>query len=241
VSADFGPVKRASGLRRLWNALKPPPPVESQEEGLSKEERLRRRRLVLGTVAVLVAAGLGWGIYEYIASAPTRAEKVFEEGMRLMGAGDFKGAEGRFTDAIDIWPRLASAYLQRGLARKNMNQVDAAIDDFQHAISEDSNLGPPHTALGVIYRQRGDLKHAMTEFTLGINLSPDTDAFYQRGQIHESLGEHQQAIDDYDAAIHDQPDAPYVYRARAMSRDALGDHDDAEQDRRTAIRIETGR
>jgi tetratricopeptide (TPR) repeat protein len=119
-----------------------------------------------------------------------------------------------------------------------MNQVDPAKEDFERAIAGDPNLGPAHTALGEIYRERGDLTRAMTEFTAAINITADTDAFYQRGQVHELLGEHQQAIQDYDAAIHDQPDAPYVYRARAMARDAMGDHDEAQQDRRTAIRIE---
>jgi tetratricopeptide (TPR) repeat protein len=242
MSVERVPIKYASGFKRLWNAIKPPPAVESQDQSLSPEERLRRRRLVLGTVAVVVVGAAGWGTYQYIASAPMRAEKVYQDGMRLVGAGDFKGAEDRFTSAISIWPRLASAYLQRGLARKSLNHVDAAIDDFQHAITEDSNLAPAHTALGVIYRERGDLTRAMTELTAAINLgntlSANTDAFYQRGQIYESQGEHQQALQDYDAAIHEEPDAPYVYRARAMTRDAMGDHDDAEQDRREAIRIE---
>jgi len=238
MSVERVPIKHASGLRRLWEAIKPPPAVESQDQSLSPEERLRRRRLVLSTLAIVVVAAASWGIYEYIASAPMRAEKVYQDGMRLFGAGNFKGAEDRFTDAISIWPHLAAAYLQRGLARKNTNQVDAAIDDFQHALTEDANQAPAHTALGVIYRERGDVTQAMKELTAAINLSGDTDAFYQRGQIHESQGEHQLAIQDYDSAIHDQPDAPYVYRARAMSRDAIGDHDAAEEDRREAIRIE---
>jgi tetratricopeptide (TPR) repeat protein len=238
MSVERVPIKHASGLRRLWNAIKPPPAVESQDQSVSPEVRLRRRRLVLGTVAVVVVGAAGWGTYQYIESAPMRADKVFQDGMRLFGAGDFKGAEDRFTSAINIWPRLAPAYLQRGLTRKNLNRVDAAVDDFQHALMEDANLAPAHTALGVTYRERGDLTRAMTELTAAITLNGDTDAFYQRGQIHESQGEHQLAIQDYDSAIHDQPDAPYVYRARAMSRDALGDHDSAEEDRREAIRIE---
>jgi tetratricopeptide (TPR) repeat protein len=230
-----------SGWKRFWNTIKPPPAVKPRDESISKQERRRQRRLVLGTAAVVVAGSLAWGVYLYIASAPMRAEKVFQEGMRLTGAGDFTGAEERFTEAIRIWPQLASAYLQRGLARKSMNHVDAALDDFEQAIGEDSSLGPAHTALGVIYRERGDLTRATNEFTVAIGLNANTDDFYQRGQLYESLGEHQQAIQDYDAAIHEQPEAPYVYRARAMALDAIGNHDDAEQDRRTAIQIETHR
>lgn len=219
-------------------AIKPPPVVKSRRRRRSQRGRLQRRRLLIGSVIVLTVGAAAWGVYQYIASAPIRAEKAFQDGMRLTGAGDFKGAEKRFTEAVRISPAMAEGYLQRGLARKSMHQMDAAIHDFEHAINEDSDLGPAHTALGEIYRERGDLTRAMSEFTTAINLKPNSNAFYQRGEVYESLGRHEQAIEDYVAAIHEQPDAPYVYRARAMSREAMGDREGAEEDRRTAIRIE---
>ncbi|HEY1760258.1 MAG TPA: tetratricopeptide repeat protein [Bryobacteraceae bacterium] len=230
--------RHPSGLTRLWNAIKPPPAVKVQESGLPKEEKLRRRRLVVGTAAVLVAGALAWGIYAYIASEPDRAQKVFQDGMLLMGAGDSKGAEARFTKAVGIWPHLASGYLERGLVRKSMNQVDAAMADFEQALSLDSSLGAAHTALGTIYSERGDRVRAMNEFTQAINLEPNAHAFYERGELHELMGEHPQAIEDYNAAIHEEPDAPYVYRARALTRDEIGDHDGALADRIVANRIE---
>jgi tetratricopeptide (TPR) repeat protein len=187
----------------------------------------------------LIAIGAAaWWIYQYIASAPQRAEKVLQDGARLMAKGDFKGAETAFTRAVDIWPPLASGFLARGLARRSLNQPDAAVEDFEHALSLDSNMAPAHTALGEIYRERGDVQRAVKEFTVSIGLAVNTDSLYQRGQLYESLGQHDKAIADYDAAINAQPDAPYVYRARAMSRDAIGDHDDAEADREVANHIE---
>ena len=207
--------------------------VRRRSEGVTKEAKLRRR-----TTAAMVAIAGASGVYLYRASAPTRAEAAFQEGMLRMGAGDYEGAVERFTKAVDILPRMAAGYFERGVARTSMHQADTAIEDFERAISKDSNMASAHTALGTIYRERGDLKRAMDEFALSLQLSTSTEALYERGQVHESLGQHQQAIEDYDAAIHEQPDAPYVYRSRAMSRDALGDHDGAAQDRRTAILIE---
>jgi tetratricopeptide (TPR) repeat protein len=232
------PVKQPSALGRFWDAIKPPPAVKGPDEGLSKAEKRRRWRLVLATMAVAVAAVLAWQVYLFIASAPMRAEKVLQDGMGRMGAGDYVGAIERFNKAVGIWPRLAAGYLERGLAHRNMNQEDAAIADFERAVQEDSNLGPAHTALGEVYRERGDLTRAIAEFTLAINLNPSTDAYYQRGQVYNSQGQHQMAIQDYDLAIHEQPDAPYVYRARALAREALGDAQGGRQDRATAIRIE---
>jgi tetratricopeptide (TPR) repeat protein len=236
MDREFG--HQPSGLARLWNAVKPPPPVSHRGHGFSREERRRRRRVVLIAVATIVTIAAAGGIYQYSASAQTRADKAYQDGMRLMGAGDAEGSVARFTEAVRIWPSLAAAYLQRGLARKSMNQAEAAIEDFESALRVDSSLGAAHTALGTIYRERGDLTRAMNELDLAIQMNGGTDAFYQRGQVHESLGRHKLALEDYDAAIHEQPDSPYVYRARAMTREAMGDRAAAEEDRRQAVNIE---
>jgi tetratricopeptide (TPR) repeat protein len=252
-----------SGLKRLWNAIKPPPPVprrpSEQSPARSKsfweflkpppaagppknerspEERNRRKRLLVGTAAAILIGGGAWGVYAYVASAPQRAEAVLQEGMRLMASGKNPEAVARFTKATDIWPPLAAGYLERGLAHLNLHETDAAVKDFQEAIDVNSNLTEAHTALGSIYRQRGDLKGAVKEFTLAIKLGSDVEANYQRGQMYESLGEHQKALEDYSQAIGGMPDAPYVYRARAMTRENLGDEAGAKEDRQKALLIE---
>ena len=235
------PTKAPSGFGRLWNALKPPPAVRRATESapVVPPEVRRRQRTILVTTLVVAAIGAGaWGTYLYIASAPMRAEKIFRDGMRYMGTGKFKEADTRFTRAIDTWPSLGPAYLERGLARENMNQGDAAIDDFERALSVDSNLAQAHTELGLIYRDRGDLTRAVNEFSLSLSIASTTDALFQRGQLYESLGQHEKALADYDAAIHEQPDAPHVYRARAMTRAALGDDAGAAADRERANYIE---
>jgi tetratricopeptide (TPR) repeat protein len=225
-------------MARLWKAIKPPPAVPREDDPVSVETQRSRRKLMFRTAVVVVVGAGAWGAYSYVSSAPQRAETTFQEGMLRMGAGDYQGAVERFTKAVDIWPRMAAGYYERGVALKSMNRTDAAIEDFGRAIAQDSSLAPAHTALGSIYRERGDLARAMNELGLSLQLNASTDAFYERGEAHESLGEHKQAIEDYDAAIHQQPDAPYVYRARAMSLDALGDHAAADESRRSAVQIE---
>jgi tetratricopeptide (TPR) repeat protein len=64
------------------------------------------------------------------------------------------------------------------------------------------------------------------------------EANYQRGQMYESLGEHQKALQDYNLAIGGMPDAPYIYRARALTRENLGDGAGARDDRQKADSIE---
>jgi tetratricopeptide (TPR) repeat protein len=230
-----------SVLKELWKAVKPPPAVKAREDSGPTEESLaakrRQRRLLLGTATVLIVGAAAWEIYQYIASAPMRADEMYQQGMKLMGTSDYKGAEDRFTRAIGIWTSMPAAYYERGLARKYMNQSNGAMEDFEEAISQDPNLGPAHTELGTIFHQRGDITRAITEYSAAIQASPSADAYYQRGQLYESMGQHEKAIADYDASIHEEPDAPFVYQARAMARDAVGNHDEAEEDRLAAARL----
>ena len=78
----------------------------------------------------------------------------------------------------------------------------------------------------------------MNEFSAAISLNGDLDAYYQRGQVYESLGEHQKAIADYDVAISQMRDAPYIYLARASAREHLGDKDGAAEDRKTSGQLQ---
>lgn len=190
------------------------------------------------TASMLLLASGAWGGYAYISSAPQRAEVIFQQGMRAMASGKYPEAVKLFTKATGTWPQFADGYLERGLAHQNLLQFDAALKDFERAIQVDPNLAAAHTELGTIYRRRGDMARAINEFSSSIDSEENVDALYQRGQTYESMGQSQKALDDYNRAIAQMPDAPYVYRSRASVRDALGDHDDAEKDRQRAVALE---
>jgi tetratricopeptide (TPR) repeat protein len=226
----------------LWEALKPPPAVGPVESERSPEERRRRKMLVVVTAALILVGGGAWGVYSgvssYIASAPARAQAAFQDGMRLMSPGKYQQAVERFTNATTIWPPLTSAYLERGLAHLNLHEMDLAAADLEQAIKLDPNLPEAHTALGNLYRERGDLNRAVNEFTLAINLASTVDAYDQRGHLYESLGEHQKALEDYNRAISELPEFPHLYRARAVTRQNLGDEAGAKEDRQKADLLE---
>jgi tetratricopeptide (TPR) repeat protein len=222
---------------RLWEAVKPPPRVPGTRKTFSRSQR----RLIWGTLSVLISVAAGLSIYQYLASAEERAGKVFDQGMELLGAERYQDAIARFTDAVAIWPRHAQAYLQRGNAHKILNQPDAALSDFEMALKVDPNLAPAYTARGIIYVGRGDLAKAVLEFDQSIRVNPTMDGYYQRGQIHFGLGQLQQAIDDYSQAIALERNAPYIYRARASARAANGDAPGAAEDRETAASLVQGR
>jgi tetratricopeptide (TPR) repeat protein len=177
-------------------------------------------------------------VYNYISSAPQRADVVFQAGMKLMSPKSYPDAIAQFTKAIEIYPQLGEAYLERGVAHRYLGETELAFADFDRAIDVNPNLAHAYTARGSAYRARGDVKRALDDFTKSIAIEPNLDAYYERGQTYESLGEHQKAIDDYDQAIAQMRDAPHVYRARSLARRNLGDIAGYEADRDHARSVE---
>lgn len=224
---------RRSFLRRMWKAVKPPPPIPARR-------RLNRaqRRLIRVTSIMLALGASTWAVYAYIASAPDRAKSHYHQGMRLLGPGDFQGAAAQFTKAIAIFPEYADAYLERGKAWQAVGQTMAALADFEKAIAIDPTLELAYTSRGTIERSQGDSQSALADFTRSVHLHPTSDAYYQRGLTYQTLDQPKRALADYDAAITYDPGAPSIYLARAKAKRDLGDLAGARKDQETAHSLE---
>lgn len=191
-------------------------------------------------IVLVVAVVAGIWAYRYTSSKLERADAQYQDGMRLMGPGEYAEAVRKFTRALEINPQLAEAYVDRGIAHRYLNETDQAMADFDHAIGLNPNLARAYAARGTIYRLRGDTGRALDDFTKSLALSPNVDAFYERGQTYDGLGDPRKAIDDYNQAIAALPKGPYLYRARALAKHHLGDIAGYEADRDQATRLEQG-
>jgi tetratricopeptide (TPR) repeat protein len=230
-----------SRFSRFWNLVKPPEPVKRPGPAIPPkvlELRRRQRRLVMISVAVLAVLAAGAAVASYIGSAPQRADKEFQEGMKLMHPGKYADAVVHFTRTLNISPQRPEAYLERGNAHNSLGESDAALADFQAAADLNPSLADAHNGIALIYVERHDSRHALEEFNKSIVLQPTIEAYYQRGEILEAQGEHRKAIDDYDQAIALARDAPYVYLARAMAKANQGDEEGARADRAYASTLQ---
>jgi tetratricopeptide (TPR) repeat protein len=223
---------------KFWDAVKPPPPIHGAKQAMSPEKRRRLRWILAITFVVLIGGGgAAWGVHRHAVSVRERASTGLQEGMRSATAGNYAAAVDRFTDSITYGLGTATVYFQRGLAHQSLHQLDLAQADFEKAIQLSPSVGALHTALGSVFRQRGETQRAVDEFTVAINLDQDLNAYYQRGLVYESLGEHRKAIDDYNVAIRQKGDAPYGYLARALARENLGDKAGAAEDRQKGAEL----
>jgi tetratricopeptide (TPR) repeat protein len=225
-----------SELPRL-RKLNSPPPAAKSTAAPDRKLKARRKRLLTITASVILLGGLGWAVYSYITGAPQRAEDQFQAGMKSMQPGQYQNSIPVFTRSIQVH-ETAHAYLERGNAHRFLGETDLAIADYEKAIELDSSMAGAFSGLGSIYRDRHDMKRALEEYSKSIAASPTVDALFERGEMYESAGEHQKAIDDFTVAIASMRDAPYMYRARALARRNLGDIAGYEADRDQAHAIE---
>jgi tetratricopeptide (TPR) repeat protein len=226
-----------SAFTRFWNTVKPPPADNRPGSLKVTEQKRRQRRLVTMTLGVLVLSGLGSAAYSYVASAPQRADREFQEGMKMMSPGKYPDAVTHFTRALSISSQLPDAYLERGNAHRILGEPDAALADYQAAADLNPTLPAAFNGIALISLERHDLRHALEGFNKSIALHPTVEAYYQRGQILDSQGDHQKAIEDFDRAIGERPEAPYMYLARAVAKANVGDEEGAHADRLIASQL----
>ncbi len=223
-------------ITRAWDAVKLPP-AQGAKKPMSPQRR-KQRKMIFGALAVIVLGAIGWAIYAYIGTAQERAQAAFDDAQRLMSAGHYAKAIDGFTRTLSIWPQMANAYVERGLAHHFLGEDPQALADLDRALGLDPNLSTAYAAKGSISRDHGDVSRAMEEYARSIQTNPNVEAFFERGQLYEKLGDHQKAIADYDQAIAYRRDAPHVYRARAFAKSNMGDEAGAKADRDIANSLE---
>ncbi len=227
-----------SAFNRIWNTVKLP--AADPRPGAPNTIALKRgqRRLVIVTLASIFILAAAGGVFYYISDAPQRADKEYKEAMKFMSPGKYPDAVVHFTQALAIYPQLPDAYLERGNAHWTLGELDAALADFQAASDLNPTLADSHSGMAMIYLARRDQRHALEELNKSIALRPTVDAFFQRGQILDAQGDHQKALEDFDRAIAQNRDSPYMYRARALAKANLGDTEGAHADRQIAAHLE---
>jgi tetratricopeptide (TPR) repeat protein len=208
----------------------PPPPTPAQ-----LAQRRKQLRLVLGTLFGILLLGAAWQGYQYMSSAPERADAKVREGIANLSPGKYERAIPLFDEALAILPSSSGAYYHRGLAKQNLGRLDEALADFERAQQLKPDMVEALTASAGIYALKGDHTKAISELTKLIDLTPNVDARFQRGTTYFAVGQHDKAIEDFTWVIEQQRDAPYAYLGRAKSKRALGDMEGAALDEQAAF------
>ena len=185
-------------------------------------------RLPVILIALSFVAGITLGLVPHLGFcdwARAEAGKVwFARGLQFTLADRPFQAIAMYTEAIELNPRHASAYVNRGNARSDLRQYDAAIQDYNHAIYLCPTLADAYNNRGTVFDNLGKNQLALGDYSQAISLSPTRSEFFQnRANLWLILGQPQKALLDCNQAIEFNSMNSIAYYLRGNAKEDLGD------------------
>lgn len=113
---------------------------------------------------------------------------------RAIQSGDLTGGE------------LVTALLNRGVAYKQMGNLDLAIADYSAALTRAPDDALLYSNRANAYRELGELGYALADANHALEIDiENARAFYVRGAVFEAMGDTENARKDYLRAYELQP------------------------------------
>lgn len=122
--------------------------------------------------------------------------------------------DGHLTEAVDIYTRIIEAVpdteknvlavirKHRGMAYFAMNNLDAALDDFQKSIDADPTAFRSYYYKGIVYSILKKYKEAIECYSKSLEINEfQAHTNFRRAMAYYELGEYEQSMNDLDVAI----------------------------------------
>jgi len=163
---------------------------------------------------------------------------LIREGIKKYDRQDFRGAIEDYDQAIQINPKHALAYYNRGNARYELGNYLLAIEDYTQAIKFNPNYVNAYYNRGNTRSKLGDKQAAIEDYSQVIQINPSyTLAYFNRGNARNDLGNKKAAIKNYTKAIKFNPNYADAYFNRGNTRSDLGNKQAAIKDYRKAANL----
>ena len=151
--------------------------------------------------------------------------------MIALSKNDWKNADTYLGKAIHLKPKDVNSYINRALARYNLNNLRGTMSDYDTALDIDPNNFLAHYNRGLLRMQLGDDNRAITDFNYVIKMEPDNVmATFNRAILLDKTGNLHAAIRDYSKVISQFPNFWTGLSRRANCYRRLGMTGKAELD-----------
>lgn len=134
-------------------------------------------------MAVFLVAG-----YAYAQGPSTSAADYMRLGNSAMAKGELDQAISNYNKAIELNPRLADAYNNRGLAYARKEQYDRAVGDFSRAVEIDPRFDRAYNNLGNAHVAKGEPERAIPNYNKAIIINPKLADAYNNRALAYYLG-----------------------------------------------------
>jgi tetratricopeptide (TPR) repeat protein len=103
--------------------------------------------------------------------------------------------------------KLSTAYMNRGIAHAQRNEITKALADLTAAVDADAANNFAFYNRGNVYFDLGKARQAIADYSKAIEIAPDmSPALLNRALASERLGDREASIADFRAALALEPD-----------------------------------
>lgn len=157
-------------------------------------------------------------LQKLIARSPLHAETEGLQGQIMVMEENYKGAIDKLTAAIKADSLLAYAYFYRAIANANLDNLEAAAEDYLKAQTLDRSNKEAFEKGAIVFGRLENFNAAILNYDKLLELDPsNTEAFFKRGTFKMKISDHKGAIADFNQAIKLNPNNPEAYFNRGTS------------------------
>ncbi|MDN0077462.1 tetratricopeptide repeat protein [Crenobacter sp. SG2303] len=159
-------------------------------------------------------------------------------GLALVKLAQDDGALRHFGQAIALEPRMAEAYVNRGIMLKNRGRLDEALADLDRAIALHPNLAEAYYNRGNVRLALNQMQAARDDFATAVRLNPHyADALANLGELLARDGAFAEAFPLLRQAVVLQADRPEFHDSLGNALSGLSRHEEAIAAYRTALQL----
>ena len=143
---------------------------------------------------------------------PGKAQKEFNKGVEALGRGDAKSGIVHLQEAVQLYPRFATAFDALGTAYASAGDFQAAETAYEKALEIHESLFTAHLGLGTLYVARRRYPDAEKHLVRARQLkSEDWRVHYELGDLYWRSGNWPRAEENLHKAIQLQGKTPRIY------------------------------
>lgn len=182
---------------------------------------------------------------EALATCPTYAPAVYNQGVVAAEAGRDDEAMDLYRRSVELQPRYAEALCNMGVIHKKQGRLEDAIACYEKSLAAapnfaivQSNLAIALTELGTKVKMEGRLEEGIRFYERALAVQPKhSDALYNLGVAFGETRQFDKSIFMYEAALWFNPQGAEAWNNLGVVHKELGNLDKAEQCYTAALNV----